>query len=1388
MKIFTSMLTLMVFNLTAQAGNDPVLESNVHSWLKSNPGRASGQGGSRSQRISFEENKGQMTDQDGKPSNDLYFKTNAGSADVYVTRWGLSYVFMQAEKQTIPQLGPGGKENTSVKYCRADMELVGADIKKENCIKEFESHDRSDYYLSHCPRGILNVHRYEQIIIKNIYPGIDWVIYSKSEVRSQKAKKEENAKVEGDLKYDFIVHPGADPSLIRIRYKGTDNPQLSRDGSMKMGTALGFITEGTPVSYGSDKNQKIKTRYVVEGNEVIYKIEKYNQKDTLVIDPGWSWSTYITGISLLEVYSINTDGSHVWVTGMIPLFEFPAVPVPSGNAYVQGTMNGGGDIFIIEFSTCGALIWATYYGGSNLDQGQSISSDGLNVWVTGFTQSTDFPVSALGGTSFNQPVNNGGQNAFVLEFNANTEARVWATYIGGLGGTGDDGQSISSDGKNVWLTGSTESTNFPVQSNGGAYYQPALSGLSDVFVSQFSCLTNAMVWSTYYGGAKSDFGYGISSDGTNVWVTGGTYSTNFPLPTAPAGAFSQTLLGGRENVFVLEFQISSGNQVWGTYFGGNQNDQGNAISSDGKNVWITGQTTSANLPLPPAPIGAYSQPAFGGGTDAFILQFKTNNSSLVWASYYGGKAIDIGYSIQSDGANVWVCGATASSDFPEMSPACGHGLWPYSTGSNDVFILQFNTSGARQWATYYGFDSENDGSYICSTGSSIFVTGDAEQNGYTPFIGPGSSAYLNTNFVFGDNLFVGEFDLTCVPNNIIKTSNDTTFCSGGSAILKASQGTDFTWAPATGLNTTLGSIVVATPTVTTTYTVTGLSNSDCSTTTAAVTVTVNTLPNISITNPAPINLSCTSPNVTLNGTSTSGGILIFLWLGGGPSAANYTVNAANTYTLMVTDAMGCSATTTAMVTASPGIPDISIDLPASLTCLVSTVTLMGHSTTPGTINFQWLGGGPATANYPVTSSGTYTLEVSDGAGCSAEKTVTVTSSATPPDIQAVSSGNIDCLNSTVMLTGASSTPGVSYQWSGAPAGPGYTVSTAGTYTLTVTDASDGCTAASTVSVTSNTTIPPVSITGPTLITCAAGNNALTATSSPGINLFWNGGSLVNATNPAMISAAGNYTVTAIDPVNNCTATASLTIQSSAPVITSDLATNTCVGLLQGSITLSAIGTGLLTYAWSNNSFDKNQTGLAAGTYTVTVADPNGCSSTVSVSVGTYPAVIAVAEPNATITKGEQIQLIASGGTLFSWTPALSLNNSAISNPVASPVQNTEYIVTVSDVDGCTGMDSVLIKVIDCDASDIFVPNAFSPNGDGKNDVLHVRGPDCITEMKFTVFDRWGEMVFETTSPVEGWNGIYQGKMEDTGVYVYYLRASLLNGTTLTRKGNVTLMR
>ena len=213
--LLTVPLNIVIAN-NKQGEPDKTLQKEVNNWMAQSA-------------IGFEENKGQLADHKGNPNPDIFFKLNAGGMDMYITTSGITYIFTKTTKISAGNIGKekfNNNEEAPVKIqrSRVDMNLSGASIKKENIITEQPlAQGNLNYYLGHCPDGILGVQVYQKVTIKAIYPGVDWILY---------ASPSPTGRAGEGLKYDFIVHPGADPSKIKM-CKGSGRFRKVRGWNLK---------------------------------------------------------------------------------------------------------------------------------------------------------------------------------------------------------------------------------------------------------------------------------------------------------------------------------------------------------------------------------------------------------------------------------------------------------------------------------------------------------------------------------------------------------------------------------------------------------------------------------------------------------------------------------------------------------------------------------------------------------------------------------------------------------------------------------------------------------------------------------------------------------------------------------------------------------------------------------------------------------------------------------------------------------------------------------------------------------------------------------------------------------------------------------------------------
>ena len=336
--------------------------------------------------------------------------------------------------------------------------------------------------------------------------------------------------------------------------------------------------------------------------------------------------------------------------------------------------------------------------------------------------------------------------------------RIWATYYGG--NSDDYGYSICTDNSgNIYITGNTKSYNFPTQTMTGAYTQTYGGGSNgDAYILKFNS-NGVRLWATFYGGSSHDWGTGICTDNSgNLYVAGYTFSTNFPTQSL-SGAYNQTY-GGTGDAFILKFN-NGGVRLWATYYGGSGYEWEPKICTDNlNNLYVLGTTGSGNLPVQTLS-GAYNQATYGGGTnDAFVLRFNSSGVRL-WATYYGGSGDDrSGYICADDSNNIYCTGITWGlwNWFPTQILA---GAYNQDSGGigGDAYILKFNSSGVRLWATCYGGSGEDFGYGICKDNSgNLYVTGKAQLNFPTQTL---AGAYNQTTCAGGDDAFILKFNSNC---------------------------------------------------------------------------------------------------------------------------------------------------------------------------------------------------------------------------------------------------------------------------------------------------------------------------------------------------------------------------------------------------------------------------------------------------------------------------------------------------------------------------------------------------------------------------------------------------------------------------------------------------
>lgn len=366
------------------------------------------------------------------------------------------------------------------------------------------------------------------------------------------------------------------------------------------------------------------------------------------------------------------------------------------------------------------LSYSTFIGGSDSEtfygrKSITVDSQG-NSYIIGSTNSDNFPTINAYNDTFG-----GSDDVFIAKFDSLGNP-VFSTFFGGSGN--DEGYGIAVDKLgNIFVTGSTQSTNFPLKNA----YNKTYGGSNDVFIAKFDP-SGKLIYSTYIGGLNSDIPNNIVVDNfDDCYISGITYSANFPMLHAYNSTF-----GGVSDAFVAKFD-PSGYLMFSTFIGGQYSDEARGLVIDNNsNIYVTGTTFSANFPIK----NAYDN-TLKGIQDAFLLEINGSTHSLVFSTFLGGNNLDESHSIVIDDNNsVYLVGDTRSNDFP-MKNAYNN---TYG-GNTDTFVTKFSFNGSLLYSTYLGSSGTDDGYAIAiDNNKNIYITGSTSSNNF-PLKNPYNGTY-----------------------------------------------------------------------------------------------------------------------------------------------------------------------------------------------------------------------------------------------------------------------------------------------------------------------------------------------------------------------------------------------------------------------------------------------------------------------------------------------------------------------------------------------------------------------------------------------------------------------------------------------------------------------
>ncbi len=1028
----------------------------------------------------FIENKGQITDQYGAVRKDIDYKLSGGDVTLFVGDGQLHYQWLQGQpnpksenlylKAFKNKKSPSGPAAEVVDIYRMDVTLLGAN---KNAVAVAEDMQRyyENYYLPTTPDGA-TAHSYKKVIYKNVYPHIDWVLYTP-------VPPEGGSMNLSGIKYDFIVHAGGNVADIQLQYDGATDLKL-QGGALVATTPMGSVTEDAPYCYIAGSKETVTSSYVLEGKILKYNTATIPAGETLVIDPSLKWGTYL-GIDFnyngvgeqMSICGGDTAGN-VYVMGNI---NWNAANIATTGAYQTsysgGTLNG----VLMKFDATGYPVWGTFYGGNN---GASIydgTTDAVgNVYLAGSTTSTT-GIATIG--AYQTSKMGAVENGFIVKFN-NAGARQWATYYG-------DSSSIETIAVNtageVYIGGVGESINFNYATS-GAYAGSPFFGSTKGFLAKLNAAGAARLWGTYYYRTSA-----LCTDGNGNLYTASAVSSG---ASTSIGAHQTVYGGGLADGFITKFS-NTGTRLWATYYGGSGEEWMGEIECDGNgNLYMSGNTGSPNNIATTGSFLSSSTTA-----TAFIAKFNTAGARQ-WGTYYGSTTGTCGIHMMgidvSDDGYLYAIGATI----------CASGITtpgaykPINTTPvfTDACITIFNLNGQRQYATYYGgngYDIYDNSSISEARTKHIVASGHGRVyfGGVTPsFTGTGiatTGAYRTSKLANTSDAFLAMFESDTnlyipIPfTDTIVCSGDTltvpygitqNFRSGNNFIVELSNASG---SFASGV-TTMGTIAAQTggvynyvvphsTTQSNLYRVRVRSTAPLDTAYEEMNIRITTKPQSpTATNNGPV---CSGTLLNLASSSTTVGVS-YSWVGPNgfsSSVQNPVRNPALTkysgdYIVTISN-NGCISkdTTTAAVDSTPIAVTASNNGPL---CAGSDLQLTATNTTSGAV-YHWSGPSfssgvqnPSISSAPVSASGTYSVYASLGS-CNSSTGTTTVSVVNGPGVNIYPSPrDTVCGNPTGTVTFVATavnpggTPG--YQWY--KNGVQIATTTSNTYTATGVQTSD----------------------------------------------------------------------------------------------------------------------------------------------------------------------------------------------------------------------------------------------------------------------------------------------------------------------------------------------
>lgn len=1286
--------------------------------------------------VEFKENKGQWE------SNILY-KAKLPAGQLYLEQNKLTYQFYnETDIIRIGDLHHGWIKNPQASdsiinlhaFEVAFVNALAAQTKAQHPCSDYEN-----YFIGNdSSKWVSNVKKYQDVTYQKLYAGIDLKFYSADD---------------NNLKYDFIVAPNADPNQIQLQYNGVNSTSLE-NGSLVIETSVNKLVEQKPYAYQiiNGKQKEVKCNFKLTNHVLSFDFPKgYNKTVPLIIDPALIFASY--------------SGSTIDNWGYTSTFD------EDGNLY------GGGVAFGIGYPTTIGAYQMNFGGGNNI---------------------------ASWGTYYN------GVDVAISKFSPDGSSLIYSTYLGGSENESPHSLVVNNNGE-LLILGTTSSSNFPVTINaydttfnGGDYListLPSYTNGSDIFVAKLSINGTALVGSTYIGGSGLDglnqgnplrYNYAdnyrgeiIVDSNNNVYVASSTNSNDFP--TTLGVIQPDSIIGeNNQNACIFKLTPDLDNLIWSTYFGGTMDDAAYSLQFDELgNILFTGGTKSSDLPITPTAI----KQTLGGIMDGYITKISPDATTILACTYIGTNSLDQSFFVQLDTANnVYVVGQTLGS-YP-ISPV---GVYADSNSGQFLHKLTPNLDSTIFSTTFGTGDGAIDislSAFLVNECNFILISG---WGGITNV----QNSLANSSSTFGLPITAGAFQTTTDGSDYYlamfgEDANSlmyATYFGGNHSNDHVDGGTSRFDKKGLVYQAVCASC--------------GAYNNDFPTTPGAWSNTDNSsncnmgvfkLDLTRLKADADVYTTpyyCLGESVHFQNLSVGG--ISYVWDFGDGNTSNtfeptHTFDSVGTYQVMLialSDISCISVDTDYVEIYVRPLPLFNVE-PIFGICIGDSIQL-GAS---GSNTYTWFPNlnisDTAISNPFVSPTSSTTYYVALDTVCGVD-TIPVFVEVYQPNYNVQKDTTI-CRGQSIQLI---ATGGISYIWTPSSSLNNNTISnpitsadTTTTYHIKIIDIHQ-CVGDTFTTVFVDTVITNI-VASDDVSICLGDTTEIYA--SQGDNYSWSPSLDLLTPSDSLTLSFPKITTSYIVSSSNTCSTAFDTVVVDVKFVDAQVSNNlkVCIGEIA---TLSV--TGGVSYWWEPSYLLSDPSSniihpiiYDSTLFTVNVLGRNGCNSNLNVNVGVHPnPIIIMDEALSAGTNTSTIITPETNGITYLWSPTDGLSCSTCLTPTAFAGETTTYMLTTWSEFGCVSTKEIVVMF----QGVLYVPNTFTPNGDGDNDIFYAYGVN-IKEFEMMIFDRWGEKLFTSDNLDDGWDGTYKGDLAKTETYVWKIKYKDVLGNSGELIGTVTLLR